>query len=565
MRITSPKTADARRWRTTVAALAVAGVCAGAGVEVVRASEGLFGLRGSGSDVVDTQTTSSIRPAIAYDPQAPYTEISHRAELPRRSLVGTLAHDTFGLVTGSIAHAPRALLLGSSLRTQSDRFAPVAMPDRPLLRHSMVHAANVFDGLRGSEADVGASVALALRGSHTLRGRIARAQADHKRRHGALAAFFPKVEATFDTNRSPLPEDGGLLSQNLTQDVSEVSVQASLPVFTSGVNLNTYRQAVANARASDHAVLAEEHKVALEAVRAHIAVRLARRVEQTLGDNVAALNRIAGIARRLFEAGDASRTDIAIARANVESARAEQDLARKTREEMEVDYESLTGIRVADRLARPQVDHLVPETLDSAVALARQNNPTIAAAWLQADAGVYAAKATRGRYGPQASLYGGWTRELDHSARDPNDNEWTIGAKVRVPLVDFGAVPAIDAARLDALEAGYRAQDRDRLVVSQLQRQWTALQSARRRVIIIERQVSAIATSAKGTQREYEAGFRSITDVLADKVKLAGARITLEQARHEAWEAAYVVAFTTATPKLEGLAIASGQTGTPRP
>ena len=124
------------------------------------------------------------------------------------------------------------------------------------------------------------------------------------------------------------------------------------------------------------------------------------------------MQRIATIARKLFEAGDASRTDIAIADANVQSARAELDIGRRTREETKSDYESITGMRVPSRLASLNTKRIVPTSLEEAVDMAMQYNPLVAASLHTAIAGKHAAKAERGRYGPQVNLYGNYNRDL---------------------------------------------------------------------------------------------------------------------------------------------------------
>ncbi len=441
--------------------------------------------------------------------------------------------------------------LAASLRPSDDRHGQLGVADRPVLRRSMAHAANLTDGLRLETASVGDSVAQTLRGSHAVRAALSRADANHARKRVAVGAFLPKLSAELD-HGTGTSYDSAIGVGDVRYDTSKVSVELSMPVFTSGALLNGYRAARSRADAADYGYLAAEHRTAMEAIVAHLNLRLSRAVERTLARNVAAVGRIADIARRRFDAGDASRTDIAIADANVEIARSERDLARKMREELVAEYESLTGRVAPTNLSAPSVARYVPDTVGHAVELAQARNPALAAAWLEADAGAYDAKAVRGRFGPQASLYGNYSNELHHSARDTRDG-WTFGARLTVPLVDFTAMPSIAAARHDALQAGYVAQDNARILTQQVRKQWTAYHSAKRRVAIVERQIAAVERTVTGTRREYEAGFRSITDVLDVQMTLAQAQISLEQTRHEEWQAAYALAFTTVHPAIDGL------------
>ena len=104
------------------------------------------------------------------------------------------------------------------------------------------------------------------------------------------------------------------------------------------------------------------------------------------------------------------------------------------------------------------------------------------------------------------------------SSRSSSKNEYRVGVRLSVPLFDLSLAPNVNAARHEALESGYRALDQSRLVEKQVERQWSAYHSATRRTKILQRQVNAIRTSVTGARREFEAGFRSITDVLMEQV-----------------------------------------------
>ena len=443
------------------------------------------------------------------------------------------------------------LMFRGTKKAVSDRTVSHSIPPRASLRHSMLHSANMYDGLRGAKASIGDTIGLALRGSYSSRAQIERAAADRARVHGALANFLPKVTGTLSWTYS---SDSNSMSFADRKEEISSGIEVSMPLYSSGVNINTYRQAKHVSLASDMTYLAEEHRVALEAVAAHINLRLNRRIEKTLQSNVLAMQRIAHIAGKLYEAGDASRTDIAIARANVESARAEVDLARKTREETLSDYESFTGVKAPSNLMAPNFRALVPHSVEMAVELALAHNPTLNSSLHTAMASDFAAKAERGKYGPKVDLFGAYNEPHYSSAESDPMGDWNVGVRLRMPLIDATRAPSVGAARHEALEAHYRALEQARLVERQIRRQWTAYKSAERRVSIVKRQVSAVAASVEGARREYEAGFRSISDVLNDQVKLARARITLESARHEQMLAAYEIAFTTSSPSVRHLA-----------
>ncbi len=451
----------------------------------------------------------------------------------------------------TIRNASRSIFFRGSDEAIADRTYLMPLPDSAVLRQSMMHAMSYDTGLRAADSDIASTVSAALRGSYSAREKLEAAQIERARMHGAIAAFLPKVEATLEASSA---HRYSVSTGSYDHDTSSASVEVSMPLFTSGVNINSYRQAKHISISADYSYIAEEHKVALEAITAHINLRLNRRIEKTLARNVAAMQRIAAIARRLYEAGDASRTDIAIAQANVESARAELDLARKTREETRADFESVTALTAPHRLELSKPETLVPASLDAAIDTALQNNPTIRAAEHNAVAARHNARAVRGRFGPQITAFGRYDHYLEDSIQEDREDDYSVGVRLKVPLIDFSAVPSISEARHQAAESGYRALDQARRISRQVERQWTAWQSANRRVSIISRQVNSVAASVEGVRREYEAGFRSITDVLNDQVKLARAQITLESARHERILSAYEIAFTTSHDGVRHLA-----------
>lgn len=507
----------------------------------------LRGSSGSAKTDSDPVTTGSIR-----TPRPPRHEVDLSHGPAKRSWV----MQDVGETIAEVAANPAPLMaLRNTIKADGDRAKPPHLSSRPVMRRSMSHDIHDEAGLRGSRVAVAATVSSALRGSYIAKARLARAEVDRSRLRSALTAFLPRITGTAEASYS-----GDATTLNYRDnDAISVGAEFVMPVFTSGVNLNTYRQARHASRASDYSYLAEENRVALEAVAAHINLRLNRRLERTLKGNVLATQKIATIARRLFAAGDASRTDIAIADANVASARAELDLATKSREEQRGDYESITGHQAPHDLMIGNYHRFVPDTKDAAIELALANNPRLAAAFETADASDYAAKAAMGRFGPQVNLFGSFQRDVagrsvDVSSTGEGDEDWSMGVRLRVPLFDATIAPTVNAARFEAVEARYRALDQGRLIERQIDRQWTAYRSATRRVGIVQKQVTALMRSVEGARREFKAGFRPITDVLNDQVQLARAQLTLESVRHERMLSAYELAFTTGNPALRRLA-----------
>jgi len=275
-----------------------------------------------------------------------------------------------GIVASSsyiVKNAFNALLFRGSSTAVKERDAIIELPARQPLRQSMLHSVNYESGLRGGTVSIAESVSTALRGSYSTRERLEKANAEKARMHAAMAKFLPTLSATFEATKS---KRNSVSSGSYRQDNLSLTLEASMPIFTSGVNINTYRQAKHISIAADYSYLAEEHRATMEAVTAHVNLRLNRKIERRLSDNVAAMRQVLKIANKLYEAGDTSKTDVAIAKANVESARSELDLARRSREETLADYKSVTGQAAPSSLSLSGAESLLPASLEQAIASA---------------------------------------------------------------------------------------------------------------------------------------------------------------------------------------------------
>ncbi|MEL6744741.1 MAG: TolC family protein, partial [Pseudomonadota bacterium] len=207
-------------------------------------------------------------------------------------LAGTIAHSMAGFAP--LTQVPDRLRgSGGIVRDRDQR---LIVPDRPSLRQAML-----FGDLRPSDnaasGRLGDAVALALRGSYTTRGLLERAKADRARARAAAGGFLPKLTLSTDLSSEQTEADADY-TDTMTGDV-----QLSIPIYSSGAVRNALYQAQSLSLASDYSYLAGEHRVALEAIAAHVNLRLNRAIEQALRKNEKAMKRLLAIAQRRYQAG----------------------------------------------------------------------------------------------------------------------------------------------------------------------------------------------------------------------------------------------------------------------
>ena len=483
----------------------------------------------------------------ASEPSAPAAGSSFAPAL--RGAVG--AHDAPGLPGVRVGHDPLATggARSAPLRATGASLRPIPYGDqlppmRGALERSMVLGA--LRGAPGTDAaptieeppTIDGAVRGALGHDEGLRASLARAEAARFAAHGALGAMLPKVElqAGYGT-RDPL------------RDWEEATYRTAravltIPVFVSGSNINTMRAARASRDAAALAHLAEERRTVLAAATAHLDLHAALRVESALAENARGMRKTLTAARALYEGGEASLADVAVAEANLEAARGELAAARQALERARIDYRSRTGRPAPARPLPPRTDGLVPPTADEAVARALEG-PEVAAGFRRADAARHAARAELGEAGPRIDLTASLGHEMDEI--DAPEGEWDAAVSVRltVPLVNFETIPGVRAARARARAAEYDARDQARETERAVRAAHANHGGALARQASAERRVDAMRRALDATRREYAAGFRTVTDVVRSQVGLARARIDLSTVERERHRAAFALAVAT--------------------
>ena len=381
------------------------------------------------------------------------------------------------------------------------------------------------------DGTVTGSIRSALRGSHELAAARAAAEAADLRAGARVMSFLPTASLEVGQEDRPNATTGAFVPAR--DRTSSSSFDISVPIFTSGLLKHGWLEARLNAEAAALNVDATSRSVALNAALAHVDTALRIAVLSRMQDHYRALSKVAGVTSALFRAGEASRTDVAIANANLAAARSGLADARRMVEDARA-----TLLARARGTSVPPLDTdlptpALPEDIETAVSLSHRNDPATRSLDRLAEAKAHGALAERGRYGPQVGLYGSYRSDLYRSAAPVSDPEWKVGLKLTVPVLQPGAVASVQAARFDALEAGHQAHAaairRERTV----RMLWNAHRAATEKVEATDDFAAQIRGTGEGTQAEYEAGFRPIGDVLEAQAKLLQARIDQEVARHE--------------------------------
>ena len=387
-------------------------------------------------------------------------------------------------------------------------------------------------------ASVGDSVRAALVVDDGLRASLARADAASFAVGRARGAMLPKVtlEGTAGS-RSPLAA-----WEEATYRTARAVL--TIPVFASGANIAAMRAARASSDAAALAHLAEERVAVLEAATAHLDLHAAIAVERALAANARGMVETLAASRALFEAGEASLADVAVAEANLESARGELASGRQSLDRARVEYRVRTGRRAPRDPRAPDTDGLVPKDVERAVRAAMRG-PDVAVGFARADAARHDARAELGRAGPRVDLTASYGHRVDAIEEPDGAYDASLGVRLSVPIIDFETVPGVRAARARARASEYAARDAARDVERRVRNAHAAHAGAMAREAAARRREGALTRALEATRSEYRAGFRTVTDVVRARVGLARARIDLANATRDRHRAAYTVGVMT--------------------
>jgi protease secretion system outer membrane protein len=355
----------------------------------------------------------------------------------------------------------------------------------------------------------------------------------------ARAGLLPTVTASYSESRVRGERKSAVAP---TQDLDYRNPVAALQVRAPLLNLDAQgRYAAAQAQTEGaRARFAASGRDLLDRLGLAYVQRLF--AEETLAlaqVQVDALETQTQIARRRLGAGEGTRTELADAAASLASARAERIAADDQRKLAQRALSRMTGSEaLALRTLATDAAPLFPmaRTLDEWIALAREYNPSIAAAQRELDALHHEVRRNRAGHYPRVDLVASAVNAENESIStlDQETSQYSIGVQVNIPIYAGGGVDA-SVRRAAAELARTRARLDDDLQGLQLdiERQFRTIESGHARLTALDDAVASSDLALQGARRGQSAGVLSSTDVLDALRRHYTARRDAAQARHE--------------------------------
>lgn len=309
--------------------------------------------------------------------------------------------------------------------------------------------------------------------------------------------------------------------------------------------------------AARHGLTSVEQQVLLDAVTAHLNLRLTRRVVDVRRSNVRLITQQLRAAEDRFEVGEVTRTDVALAQSRLALAQSQLAAAEGSVAIAQEAYALAVGRRHdAGGLSVPPAPAL-PPSLERAQALALQVNPSIRSLQHQVTAARLLAEASERDRLPQLSLQGNVARRGPNEGRpaqvvggivvDPGTpggpiDTATIGLRADMPIYRGGALSSASRQsrqRVAAVSAQLGQQGR--IVAEAVGRAWAQLSISQAQVRAFDQQVRAAQLAFEGFREEALLGARTTLDVLDAEQELLDARTSRLEAATQVQVQVYAV------------------------
>lgn len=360
----------------------------------------------------------------------------------------------------------------------------------------------------------------------------------------ARAAFLPNLAARFSYGHKSLrSENAGVTSESSAKNYS-YGVTATIPLFRGGQHVHGLKSAKFAAKAATLERFDKEQEVSLEAVDAYLSVVRDRAIAKLRSENLRILDGIRNGQEVRFRLGEGTRTDIALARVQVELTRAELSRSRGQLRNSELTYERITGSSAAYLAPPLTLHHLLPKTAADVRDRAQRQNPKIKVAMALSDAARHAAKAKFGEALPSVDLKASYDWEHDLIGGAEREENGYIGVSVSIPLFAPQAYAGIRKSRALSRQRDYEAQDASIGVLYAADIAWGDFLTSKERLVSLQSRKQAAQDAEYGTRREYEAGAKDVSDLLDARERIVRADIDLATAQYDRHYAAYVLLAT---------------------
>lgn len=344
----------------------------------------------------------------------------------------------------------------------------------------------------------------------------------------AVAGYLPTLDADagigYEYTDSPGTRDGGARADK-TLTRRELGLSLRQMLFDGFKTSSNVHRTQAEADAQRYMLLADAENIALRVAEVYLDVLRQTEIVELSRRNLETHEQIFSDIKRRTDSGVGSTADFTQIQGRVARAYSNMTAAENNLRDAQSQFLSLVNDMPGD-LRQPQPDaNFIPPSLDDALAMAKEQHPTLASATFDVDAARYQHEDAKSGFYPKVNLEldSGWDEDID-GVRGHN-NDFTAMVRMRYNLFNGGA----DVARSRSTSA-LEMQAKDihmnayRQVDEGMRLAWAAYESLGRQKDFLRQHVEASYNTVDAYKKQFSLGNRTLLDVLNTENELFEAR-----------------------------------------
>ncbi|AXI45855.1 transporter [Sulfitobacter sp. SK012] len=356
-----------------------------------------------------------------------------------------------------------------------------------------------------------------------------------------IISWSADITQTFGRSRSAVSVLG---RQNINNTEASISLIADLLVYDFGATAFGIEATKETVLATRDTLLAIEQDVLLRAVAAFMGVIEAYEFVELADNNQRVLAEELRAAQNRFEVGEVTRTDVALAEAQLASARSNQANAKGNLQISIEEYRNVVGRKPGRLSALPRLPNLGGD-VEAAKGIAVRFHPSLRAVQHQVAAAELRIRQAEANMKPTIGLEGRLS-VIETLDTDAYQNQGVVGLNIGGPIYRGGLLSAQvrqATANRDAQRGNLHRVRHD--IQQGVGQSYAQLDSARASLAATAEQIRAARIAFQGVREEATLGARTTLDVLDAEQSLLDA----EAARISAQSQLYISAYSVLSSK----------------
>ena len=364
------------------------------------------------------------------------------------------------------------------------------------------------------------------------------ARSTHQEAPLAASAWLPtiRIEAGSVFNKRYGPRQSGITRQNT------LSLGYTHNLYRGGGDVAALRRADEEISRSHANVENTEQNVLLSVATVYLDVIRAGRAIELRKTSLAAFEERVRETRALYDAGDRTRADLALAEAEHDIAAAELVSTEADLDVQRARFETLAGV-APDGLVAAGMPAGLPETLEAARLAAQQARPAVRAAEHAVRAAEHAVRAVTAERGLRVDFSGEISKTApsgNSGSSQPEYDDVGVGIQLSLPLFQGGAVTArVRQTKYVVAQLRNELRNARREALQRATSAWRRLSAARQRYTALSAAVEASSVALAGIRREGSLGERTTQEELNAERDLVSRQVSALSAERDAVVSAY--------------------------